>query len=399
MTARWKPKSEKDITDGIATGVLRESHYLEIKETARNEQIAQTIASLAIDGGELILGVAEEKSNNGSKVLVPKPLLLEGWAERIDGITRTSIDPPLQVQITPIHSVTNPERGYIVASVEPSASAPHMAGNKYYGRGEASRHPLSDSEVLRHHLHRQQLEGLGERLLDEAEAYDYLPPKDRERGHVYLIAEPLSPISSEVVQQLIDDERQLRDFVVFGQDECRGELRGYYPTPDNAMNLKRRDSSVSMVTAEANGRGKSTSTAYPHEAGLLDIELTESGGMRIFIGRGTEPAAGSGEMSVFDGLAVAYVQRLTYWVKQLSERYGYGAAWTLGIRINGIAGMLSYSKASSRMAYGGGALEREAYSRICTVNTVDVVGAPEGVVKTLVGPLLAVLGTSKEHLN
>jgi hypothetical protein len=63
----WQPASEAHIVEGIRSGALSESHYVEVKEQARNEQIAQTLASFAIDGGMFIIGIAEVKEGNGSK--------------------------------------------------------------------------------------------------------------------------------------------------------------------------------------------------------------------------------------------------------------------------------------------------------------------------------------------
>lgn len=400
MSQLWKPSDEKSLLGAIQNGTLRESHYIEVKQSARPAQIAQTLASLAIDGGMFILGVAEEKDERGNKRLIPRPIPLEGELERIDGVARNSIDPPLGIRSYSIASDNDPHEGYVVVSVEASVTAPHMVDNKYYGRGEVSKHALSDADVIRFHERRQQFADQGDRLLDEAELNDYLPPEERQYGHVYLVAEPLMPISSVTVQDFLEDEMKFLEFVYSASSQCRVNLRDWHPTPRLASNLRVRESSVSLVSHDANGAGRSMNTSSASEVGLFDVELTDSGGIRIFIGRGTETVERTGEAVVLDGIAVAYAQRLVYWVGKLSEQYGYGSKWTLGIRLNGIKGLRSYPASSSlRIGSRGGAFERDTYSRTCTVSGWELQETPDEVVEALVGRLLKVLGTTNEHLS
>lgn len=394
----WNPTTEQEIAEGIQSGVLRENHYIEVKEQARNEQVAQTLASLAIDGGMFILGIAEKKNENGTKLLTLAPLPLEGWVERIDGIARNNVEPPLPVRVSTIPSEADHSIGYLVLRVAASPQAPHMTGGKYYGRGEASKHSLSDAEVLRHHERRQGQANFGNQLLDEAEANDYLPAAQRTSGHMYFVAEPLLPINKVVVEEFLRDENGIRAFIRSAQDKCRTNLRDWYPTPRDAFILRQRDSGVSVLSTDADGPGRSLNPDRGSESGLLDIELTENGGLRILLGRGTEGIPNTDEMAVIDGLAVAYTERLVHWIGRLAEKYDYHSTWTLGLRINGIAGLRAYPGTD---IYGRsramGSMERDVYSRICAVASDSIVDAPVSVVKGLVGPLLRVLGSAGEH--
>lgn len=133
---------------------------------------------------------------------------------------------------------------------------------------------------------------------------------------------------------------------------------------------------------------------YGSESGLLDIELTESGGLRVFLFRGTEILP-SNEEVVVDAIAVAYTQRLLYWAGQLAARYGYRSMWTLGFRINGIAGLKSYAGSEELMHFrASGSMEGDVYSSVCTVASNSLNDSPEPVVKSLVGRLLRVLGSA-----
>jgi hypothetical protein len=249
MANFWQPSTEADIVDGIRSGAIFESHYIEVKEQARNEQIAQTLASYAIDGGMFIIGIAEVKDGNGSKRLVPKPMSIEGMLERIDGIARNAIEPPLPVTTRLIE--VEDGGGFVVVTVQPSPVAPHVTGNKYFGRGDASKHALSDAEVLRYHQRRQEQADLAMKLLDDAEMSDYVPSTEREHGHIYLVAEPLMPVNSTLVDQFLDDESALVNFVASGHNRCKANLVSFYPTPQYATRIKHRDLGVSILNADA----------------------------------------------------------------------------------------------------------------------------------------------------
>ncbi|MGR0160786.1 AlbA family DNA-binding domain-containing protein [Paenarthrobacter nitroguajacolicus] len=397
MSTLWKPTTEQDIKNGIARGVLRETHYIEVKATARNEQIAQTLASFAIDGGLFIIGIAEETDGRGNKRLTPKPCQLEGELERVDGIARNSIEPPLPVRTTLIPLEEDAASGYVVISVAASPLAPHMASGKYYGRGDASRHSLSDAEVLRHHERRQRQAELGTQLLDEAEDKDYLAPEQRKQGHIYLVAEPLLPVGSTAKAAFLDDENAIKKLLRSGGDKCQNNLTDLFPTPLDAFHIMQRASSISVVTRDATGPGRSLDEDGT-ESGLLDIELTHSGGMRILLGRGTEQVGYSEEFAVVEGLAVAYTQRLVFWVARLAETYSYQSTWTLGLRMNGIRGLRSYTGATDpRLSRAHGSMERDEYSRVCTVASAEIHESPETVVSSLVGRLLKVLGVTAAY--
>lgn len=393
----WQPASEADIVEGIRSGALYESHYVEVKEQARNEQIAQTLASFAIDGGMFVIGIAEVKEGNGSKRLVPKPLAVEGMIERIDGISRNAIEPPLPVTTRVIQ--VGDGTGFVVVTVPPSPLAPHMTGSKYYGRGDASKHALSDAEVLRHHRRRQEQADLGTRLLDIAEASDPIPPSEREGGHIYLFAEPLLPVNDTLVAELMDDNEALRKFLISGYNKCKPNLVEFYPTPQFATGIQHRELGVSMMNRDAEG---ATQVPRPHgfdEKGILDVQLLESGGIRILVGRGTT-RWNQEESIICDGLAVAYAQRLAFWTSILSERYGYRSLWSLGLRINGVKGLRSHMMMDEWSSFESPRkMPSDVYSRTVTVSADALASSPEDAVESLVGRLLKMLGTTQHHLG
>lgn len=87
-----------------------------------NAELARDLASLAVDGGLLIVGVDEDDLGRAADLVGTE---LAGLAERVDSIARSRIDPPLVVRTHPL--LENPDRpgvGCLLVEVPPSARAP-----------------------------------------------------------------------------------------------------------------------------------------------------------------------------------------------------------------------------------------------------------------------------------
>jgi hypothetical protein len=112
---RWQPFTEDDITAALADRSLAEGHYLDVKRelspgTGSNKEIARDMASFALDGGALLLGVEEDKDARTWSLL---PQELAGLPERIERIALAGIDPPLFVIPRAIPSVADASKGYV----------------------------------------------------------------------------------------------------------------------------------------------------------------------------------------------------------------------------------------------------------------------------------------------
>ena len=64
----WIPRSEADLTESISQGLLEETHYLELKREiaagrGANKELARDLASLAVDGGTLLVGIGEDETS------------------------------------------------------------------------------------------------------------------------------------------------------------------------------------------------------------------------------------------------------------------------------------------------------------------------------------------------
>jgi predicted HTH transcriptional regulator len=139
----WRPRSEDELRAVIAAGGLEETHSFEVKQDVADgkgggKELARDLAQFGIDGGILLIGVAESK--DASPQWEPTPIPLSGLGERIEQVARSTIDPALYVRVSQFSSGVDPATGYVVVEVPASPQAPHMVDGIYYGRGDKMRH-------------------------------------------------------------------------------------------------------------------------------------------------------------------------------------------------------------------------------------------------------------------
>ncbi len=114
-----------------------------------NLKLAQEIASLAIDGGAIVVGVVDPKNRSGSSpVDALSPVKLDGLVERIESVARSVPDPPIPVSCRVIPSDREASTGYVVVEIPQSAEAPHFVDGRPYGRNGTQKAILSRSEVV-----------------------------------------------------------------------------------------------------------------------------------------------------------------------------------------------------------------------------------------------------------
>src|SRR3989442_1354138 len=122
----WRPVNEEEIAAAAATGLLEEGHYLDIKRELSsgksvNKELARDLASFAVDGGRLIVGVDEDTEPPSLH-----PVALAGLAERVEQVARSIVDQPLELRTDVVSASSQADRGYLVISVPVSPLAPHM---------------------------------------------------------------------------------------------------------------------------------------------------------------------------------------------------------------------------------------------------------------------------------
>jgi hypothetical protein len=175
--------------------MLDEASWVELKAAIApgkpaNLELARDLASLALRSGLYVVGV-EEKARNVAGNVTGVPLA--GMRDRIDQVARDKVHPPLYISIREIEDPDRPGHGCLLVAVP--ATGPHMADERYWGRGDTGKRVLTDPEV-RDHLARQRLDK--EELLAQV----------RELEHDYLADGGLDPVPRLYVRAVPVDARR-----------------------------------------------------------------------------------------------------------------------------------------------------------------------------------------------
>ncbi len=392
----WRPRSEAELQTVIAGGGLEETHFFEVKQDvpatkAGAKELARDLAQFGIDGGILLIGVAEPKE--ASSQWEPAPVPLPGLSERIEQVARSTIDPPLQIRVSQFPSGSDPATGYLVVEVPVSPQAPHMVDGVYYGRGDKTRHRLSDAEVLRLHAVRRGAEEQINRLLDAEIERDPFGSQGQ-RGHLYLVAHPQLARPDLAENLLGADVQRLLQFNA--ESAVAQEVQQWAPAPSSASNTRRRAAGVALCTYELQDGRRAAPDAMQREADSLDVELREDGGVRVFVGRLTDEHNGSKQIR--DGLAIAYAARLVEWARSVSHITGYRGRWLLGIAGNQLWGGRS-ATSGTRFMDSWPVYDADEYRQATTADYFELDERPGDVVQRLVGRLLRGLGTADAYAD
>lgn len=96
---RFRAESWDDVVAAATAGVLDETHWVELKQAVpaankpANLELARDMASLSVDGGVLIVGIADARGAAGDVVGTD----LAGLQSRIAQVASGRISPPLPV--------------------------------------------------------------------------------------------------------------------------------------------------------------------------------------------------------------------------------------------------------------------------------------------------------------
>lgn len=413
--SRWLPTSEAEIQAALDDGLLTESHYLDMKRQVGDtpkarKETARDLASFAIDGGALLIGIAEHKDSEPRWTLHPQPL--EGLAERLEQVATSVIDPPLYIVSHPVPAAAGNGRGYLLVEIPPSARAPHMVEGTYYGRGDKTKMPLSDPAVLGHHARRESERAIADRLLDTEVARDPIgDPGRRTCGRLYAIAQPLSASPTPALDLVRSSDGDLRRLLTAADAHVPQDLRGVDPGLGMLQTMSRRAHGVALSSYVCGGPGRTLQPtrgdAPPNQESMLDVEFREDGGIRFLAGRltaewGSRFSGGQEverERVILDALAVTYGIRLAAWTALVGDASGYRGQWVLGLHGTDLRGLSSYRFRQNGIGWSerGEAYDADDYRESTVASHLELTERPQIVAERLVGRLLRALGV--EHLH
>lgn len=395
MTDWWIPRSADELEAAVASDAVTESHHLECKQFSESDDgaprvpgatAAKAIASLAVDGGAFILGVAEDKPNR-RLLCDPKPLA--GLRDSVDQIVANRITPSLRVTINEL--TRDDGTGYLVVLVPTSPRTPHMEGAVYYGRNERSARRLADHEVralITRHLDRR-TDVLA--LLQYEVDRDPTPPSIRTHARLFVVAQPVTADPRLLLDAVPNRDLRawlysLRSARVFRED------RRYVPTLAHARERHNRPHGVAQSTNMRSDRSVIPVTDSPHPLhNVVDLEVREDGGLRYFYAAASAPMRGV-EYLALEAI-VGEIAGVIELARMIGEQAAFRGGWQFGVALRGMRSVRGYEpdRSPSRPEVW---FADDAYDEVTEVDSFvlaepanPVLDATAGrLVRTMVGP-------------
>lgn len=385
---RWVPTDWAAVVDAATGGLLDESHWVDLKQElprgrTHNTSLAEDLASFAIDGGLLVIGIEDNNSRAG-KV---SGVLLGTLADRVDQVARERVKPPLVVRS---HEVTDPERpgyGCLFVYVPPSAEAPHMVDYVYFGRGDKANVKLSDEQVrsVLEERRRSRSSILGDlRAMTDEDPIAV----SRRHSHIYLLARP-DALHDDVLVGLIEKPSEALRLV---RSSKRYQDVNYDPSLESLHRSFLCPDGLAFRTFD--------SPPDVYEPGMIELVIREDGGLRMICGRGSD----NGPSHVDEGrsrvLIPIVVLGLTFefvsLVARISEEFAsYQGTWQLGVQLDRLADVRAL--VSSNWAQVGVKYGRDVYERTTVATVEEMATAAPDVTERLIMPLLRGLGVSHQY--
>jgi len=401
------PVDEGQLRTMVAQGLLDEGHSLELKRElapgkAANKELAKDLCQFTIDGGALVVGVDE-----GDETTPPSltPVDLAGLPERIEEVAANRIDPPLHVRVETIPAAGLPSKGYVLVIVPPTPSKIHQVDSRYWGRGERTRYALSDAEVQRYH----QLALQGQR--DAADLLDDEVRRDpatavglHTHAHLFAIAQPVGA-PTDLLERVIGGAGP-KGWHEFLHGQVRGGSAGrplsdpWSPDLPGTGDPTRRADGWSLRSAgmtagrdvEVAGRRDALTGGIDLETRLLDLEVNEDGGLRLFCGGASQSMRNVDY--VIDSLVIGLTKRLVLVAETIANAAGWLGSWDFGVAVPGLRGRTSLRLAQHGQDYLAAPFSEEEYRETVRATYERVVKDPDSIVADLTGRLNRALGGS-----
>lgn len=398
---RWVPQSMVDVQTACIEGLFRETHWVEAKKAvgagpAANEELARDLASFANDGGALLIGVAEDKvSGRHTADGIDN---VTGLAQRVEQVAGTRCDPPLYVVPQPLRDAEDASRGVLLVQVPPSASAPHMVGHIYWGRGHESKQRLSDAQVamLLDRRHRRQLDAnhlLDQELLRHPVAQAAVGPAAH--GRLLVVARPLSA-PDDLLTPLLESEdwpSQLRRLHDAGQDAVpviAGQRRCDSGEWAELSSVSRRSDGASLHGWHVAQLENHSSEWRPDR--LQDLEFRDDGTLRLHASGLILDDLQKGSRWVADASATVLVRRAAVLAGRVGQEAGYLGPWLIATGLHSIGGGASQLWQHD-FGHSGLRFPESDYRSHTTASTAELLDRPGAVTRRLFNRLLRTLGS------
>lgn len=352
MTVPFLPQTARELIGAIEQGVLVEGSNFDAKAELEagmrgNARLAVDMAAMAVGGGVIAVGVAEE-GEGALKRLVPRPVMLGGLRERISQVGLSRIDPPLhtttrELRVEAVESPTDDDvaavgTGFLLIAVPPSPDAPHMVDGRYRGRADTTNYVLGDADVRRIQAQRRLARPDIRQELQLAIARDPSSPELRQHAHLFVVARPLVPTSSTMLEERLG--RQWQKWLHHLADTPRLGL--FAPDLPTASNNTARRASGWAVSSHEIQRDRSL-TENPREDEMVELEVDEDGSLRLFCGRASDSLSTSETRWAFEDLLAGLTWRVVRAAAEIAELTSYFGNWDFGVALTNARGIASHA--------------------------------------------------------
>lgn len=323
----WIPPRLEELERALAERTLTESHTVDFKRelaagASANKALAIDLASMAVDGGLVAIGVDEDAD---PPTLVPQPLA--GLKERVDQIAGNRVDQPLQVRTFQLPA-SDPGLGALLIAIPPSPDAPHMVDGRYRGRGDTTNRVLTDVEVRRIRDQRgRHVADLGQRL--DTELTRPRPQNLSAGARLHVIAQPTTRREEMLLDATEDGRAWLSRAVVGGRP---GAFLSQAWSPDFGGGLS--------IGQRADGWAASRVDTTEQGDRILELVVTEDGEVRLF----TNGIAWRHDDLLLNDLAVAgLTKRVVLTAQVVVAATRYLGLWDLGVAVTELHGATAMS--------------------------------------------------------
>lgn len=395
----WLPDTEGELHTALTGGLLDENHHLELKRQipegrGENRETARDLASLAVDGGRIIVGIDEGDPEQGRAASL-SPVPLHGLAERLEQVALTRIDPPLQPRT---HSVSAEGEqhgfGYLLIDVPASPQAPHMVDGRYWGRGDKTKHELSDGEVERIMRRRHAWEANIHQLLDDQEARDPTDPAERGGPHMFMVACPVAPRDDALAELFADQRFGERLYGVLRNRPQRPRLRGSrIPIDDVMKHPHRRAEGGALCHRLTAPRQPERDPQGGVKKDVFELELSENGMLRLFTNIVDQPDKALPETPiVLEHVVLGLAHHVLACCLTVAEEAGHYLNQDLAVSFTGMYGAVGAH--SLGLANKGVPFTQAFYRRTTRATPMELARRPGAAVERLLGPLMRSFDTA-----
>lgn len=340
--ALWIPRSVDELEIAVESELVSESHHLDFKAFTEAGKIPDTAAkcaaSLAVDGGVLIIGVGEDKRARRF-LLEPRPLA--GVRDALDSMIANRVSPSLRVGVEALERSDG--TGYLVVLVPASARAPHMVGGRYFSRTDTAAHQLSDEEVRRLWLRHVDRRNDRDSMLVAEVAREPVPAEVRRGARLFVVAQPVSADPRLLLD--VCEGRDLRRWLMQATNlPVFSRERSYAPHMGGAHEVHRRSRGVARSSHHLDC-DRTVIGDLRSPQGTVDLEIWEDGGIRLYYGRASDVLR-EVDYLLLSGIA-GEVSGVIELAREISVKASFRGSWSFGVALRGLKSLPAYSTAIS----------------------------------------------------